>query len=287
MPRVLTDVRTERPSGASGADGVARGARGPLDARAESSLTAAQALGLAALIVLAEYLARRILAPTMPSIGAPPVNSDSLPVGAPVVNDMVAAALIYVLLVTLVAVRHGRPTAALGAALRGIAVQARTWLPWAGGVLFLVAVVVVMPLDARLWGDVRLPSFTVPPSTTVLFAGAATPLAIMSLLIVNGVVIPLAEERLWRGLIQPGLRVAWGVIPALLVTAVLFSLKHAIVDASLGRLLALTVGGLVLGLVAYRAGRSDGGRSGWEASAVSHMVGNLVATSLALAAGAI
>ena len=287
MPRVLTEDRTEQPPRTSKADGMRHGSHGARDASTHSGTVAAQGLGLAALIVLAEYLARRFLAPTMPSIGAPPVNSESLPIGAPVVNDMVATVLIYALLVTLVAPRPERPMAALGEALRGIAVQATKWLPWIGGVLFLGAVVAVAPLDAQLWGDVRLPSFTVPPSTTVLFAGAATPLAVVSLLIVNGVVIPLAEERLWRGLIQPRLRVAWGVIPALLVTAALFSLKHAIVDASLGRLLALTAGGLMLGLVAYRAGGLDGRGSGWKASAVSHMVGNLVATSLALAAGAL
>jgi len=246
-----------------------------------------QALGLAALIVLAEYVARRILAPTLPSIGAPPVNSANLPIGAPVFNDMAATALIYGLLLLLVAPSQSRSLAALGLALREIAQQAKGWLPWVGGVLFLVAVVVVVPLDALLWGGVQLPSFTVPASSTVLFAGAAMPLAIGSLLIVNGVVIPLAEERLWRGLIQPRFRVAWGLVPALLVTAALFSVKHAIVDATPGRLLALTVGGLVLGFVAYRAGGSDGGRSGWKASAVAHMVGNIIATSMALAAGAL
>jgi membrane protease YdiL (CAAX protease family) len=97
-------------------------------------------------------------------------------------------------------------------------------------------------------------------------------------------VIPLAEERLLRGIIQPQLLVAWGTLPALAITAVLFSLKHAIVDASLGRLLAITAGGLVLGIVAYRAGHGDSRQDGWHASAVSHVVGNLVATSLGLLA---
>jgi membrane protease YdiL (CAAX protease family) len=258
-----------------------------LDSSTSATRLAVQALGLAGIIVLAEYLARRMLAPTLPSIGAPPVNSESLPIGPPVFNDMLATGVIYGLLVTLVIPRHDRTLAALGGAIRGVAAQARGWLPWIGGALFLGAVVALAPLDAQLWGGVRLPSFTVPPSTTVLFASAAAPLAIVSLLVVNGVVIPLAEERLWRGLIQPQLRVAWGVVPSLVVTAMLFSLKHAIVDASLGRLLALVAGGLVLGLVAYRASESHGVGSGWKASAVSHMAGNLVATSLALMAGAI
>ena len=41
---------------------------------------------------------------------------------------------------------------------------------------------------------------------------------------------------------------------------------------------------LVLGIVAYRAGHGDGRQDGWHASAVSHVVGNLVATSLGLLA---
>jgi membrane protease YdiL (CAAX protease family) len=233
------------------------------------------ALGLAAIIVVAEYLARRLLAPALPTLGSP------------VVNDMLAMTLCYLLLVLLTAPPGARSPAALGRALRGVAASARSWLPWIGGVAFLLAVLVLAPVDALLWGTVRLPSFAVPASETVLFAGAAVPLAAISLLLVNGVVVPLAEERLWRGLIQPRLRVAWGLASGLLVTAVLFSLKHAIVDASLGRLLAITAGGLVLGGVAFRAGGAEGGRTGWRASGVSHMVGNLMATSLALAAGAV
>jgi membrane protease YdiL (CAAX protease family) len=237
--------------------------------------TTGVALGLAGLIIVAEYLARRVLAPSLPILGVP------------VVNDMLAAAICYGALVTLTASASSRSLAALGDALFGVGRQATRWLPWVGAILFLTAVLVLVPLDRWLWGAVQLPSFTAPASTIVLFADAATPLAIVSLLLVNGVVIPLAEERLWRGLIQPRLRLSWGVVPGLLVTAVLFSLKHVIVDASPGRLMALTAGGLVLGVVAFRSVHSEGDRGGWRASAISHMVGNLVATGLALAAGAL
>lgn len=234
---------------------------------------AGPALGLAVIIVVTEYVARRVLAPALPTIGAP------------VVNDMLASALAYGLMVAIVVPDSARSVASLRRAVGGVLGYTRTWLPWIGAAAFLGSVVVLAPLDGLLWGAVRLPSFTAPAATTVLFASAATPLSVVSLLLVNGVVIPLAEERLWRGLIQPRLRVAWGLVPALAVTAVLFSLKHAIVDASMGRLLALTAGGLVLGVVAYRGGGADGEAAGWRASAVSHMVGNLAATSLALASG--
>jgi membrane protease YdiL (CAAX protease family) len=48
--------------------------------------------------------------------------------------------------------------------------------------------------------------------------------------------VPLAEERLWRGLIQPRMVTRMGFVPGLLLTALLFSLKHAIIDASFGRM---------------------------------------------------
>jgi membrane protease YdiL (CAAX protease family) len=147
--------------------------------------------------------------------------------------------------------------------------------------------VALAPLDARLWGPVTLPSYTAPRADAALLTEAARPLGIAALLLVNGLVIPLAEERLWRGAIQPRLVAACGLLPGLLATAVLFSLKHAIVDASLGRLIAITAGGLVLGVVAHRAAGPGLGRSGWPTSAVSHAVGNTVATCLAIAAGAL
>jgi len=53
-----------------------------------------------------------------------------------------------------------------------------------------------------------------------------------------------------------------GGATGLALTALLFSLKHAIVDASFGRLLTIAAGGIVLGLVAKS--------SSWRVSAVSH-----------------
>lgn len=233
------------------------------------------ALGLAVIIIVAEYLARRVLAPSFPAVGSPTVT------------DMLLAAACYGLLVTFTAPPEARSPAALGRALRTVLARARSWLPWVGGVLFLLAVMFLALLDRALWGGVELRSFSLPPSETVLVPGLARPLALLALLVVNGVVIPLAEERLWRGLIQPRLFVAWGLPAALIVTSTLFSLKHVLVDASLGRFLAIVVGGLILGFVAHRAGGSDGGRNGWQTSAVSHMVANIVATCIAVAAGAL
>jgi membrane protease YdiL (CAAX protease family) len=237
---------------------------------------AGRALGLVALIVIGEYVARRVVGPWLPTLGSP------------VVNDMLAFVLCYTPLVALTAPPEARTLAAVWRTLRAIAAQGRTWAPWLGAVLFLTAVVALAPLDARLWGDLQLPFAppTVPRTPVTLFSAAAVPLTVASMLLVNGLFVPLVEERLWRGLIQPDLRRAAGLVPGLVVTAALFSLKHAVVDASLGRLLAITVGGLVLGTVALRAGGRDGERTGWRASALSHAAANLPATALFLAVGA-
>ena len=97
-------------------------------------------------------------------------------------------------------------------------------------------------------------------------------LAPLALLAVNGVLVPVAEEFLWRGVIQRRLSWVLGPWPAIILTAVLFSLKHAVVDASLGRLLFITGLGTVWGHVAHRRR--------WHASAVVHAAMNLLATLL-------
>lgn len=130
-------------------------------------------------------------------------------------------------------------------------------------------------LDGWLWGGVVLPELTRPwRSDTVLAAPAGLLLAALSLLLVNGVAIPVAEEWLWRGLVQPVISAALGSLPGLLVTSLLFSAKHAIVDASLGRALTLTVFGLIMGHTARRYG--------WRAAAATHSLANLIATAFAL-----
>jgi len=61
------------------------------------------------------------------------------------------------------------------------------------------------------------------------------------------------------------------------LTAILFSLKHALVDASLGRFLALIAFGAICGVVAQR--------NGWRRSAALHMVANTILTIMGLVFG--
>ena len=99
----------------------------------------------------------------------------------------------------------------------------------------------------------------------------------VSLLLVNGFFVPIAEEYIWRGLVQVRLM---RILPnpfAIGLTAILFSLKHVVVDASLGRFLALIAFGVICGVVAAR--------STWRRSAALHMVVNLIATLMGLIFG--
>jgi membrane protease YdiL (CAAX protease family) len=225
------------------------------------------ALGLVVAIVVTEYLARRFVLYWLPVLGALRVN------------DMLVAGLAYAGLIWLTIPPGRRDIAALPRVLGEILACARYWQVWVAALAAIVGTIALVVVDAALWGSVRLPSISSPWRwETVVLAAAAPVLVPVVLLLVNGVVIPFAEEWLWRGFVQPRLAGALGLVPGLLITAVLFSLKHAVIDASLGRLLALTAFGLVLGILAAR--------HGWQASALAHALANIPATIAVLIAGA-
>lgn len=222
-----------------------------------------QALGLAALIVGVEYLARHVVLFWFPALGAW------------LVNDMLVTGLCYVGLVWLTLAPGQRDRGRIGRTLREIVAGARTWQVWAAAVIAALGAILLSLVDQVLWGAIQLPSLISPWRwETTLLEGAAPLLVPVALLLVNGGVIPVAEEWLWRGLIQPRLIGALGSVAGVLLTAVLFSLKHVIVDASLGRLLALTGFGLMLGLLAAR--------QGWRASALAHALANSALSLLTL-----
>jgi len=70
----------------------------------------------------------------------------------------------------------------------------------------------------------------------------------MSILIALVIVAPVTEELLFRGWLLPDLNEAYGKVPALVWSSVLFGLVHVEPSA----VLYATVGGLVLGAVALR-----------------------------------
>lgn len=99
---------------------------------------------------------------------------------------------------------------------------------------------------------------------------AGLPVAVYGLLPVNGLLGPVVEELVWRGYIQTHLVRGWGPATGIVVTAVLFALKHVIVDLSFFRIVSLLAGGLLLGILGYRWGTS--------ASTVFHVLLNSTAT---------
>lgn len=100
-----------------------------------------------------------------------------------------------------------------------------------------------------------------------------------SFIFVNGLFVPVGEEFLWRGFVQSRLARATSVPLAIGITAVCFSLKHVIVDASFGRAMTITALGIIFGISAHR-------RS-WRASAALHIFVNTLSSITALVLGLI
>ena len=103
---------------------------------------------------------------------------------------------------------------------------------------------------------------------------AGLPMMLVTMLPANGILGPMVEELAWRGYIQTHLIRGWGLRSGIVVTAVLFALKHVIVDFSFYRILILLAGGVALGITGYRWGTS--------ASTIAHVLLNSLATVSAM-----
>ena len=224
-------------------------------------------LAIAGLVMGGEYFFRHYILFLLPTIGALPVN------------DMLSLFLVYLLLTgglgVLMHTQWRQELAGIGQALReGVA-------SWNFAIWFLALVlsVVALPIaDQFLWKNIHLRMVVSSyRNSSIWFAGLAAILQAASLILVNGLFVPIAEEYLWRGLIQVRLMRVLPTAVAIGLTAVLFSLKHVFVDASLGRFLTLTAFGVICGIVAQR--------SSWRRSAALHMLINTVFTVAGLIYG--
>lgn len=101
------------------------------------------------------------------------------------------------------------------------------------------------------------------------------PLIAVVFVLGNGLFGPIAEEVVWRGIVQTELVERWGPALGIGVTAVLFAFKHVVVDLSLARITTLLTLALVYGLVRHRWGSG--------ASTVTHVAVNLAASAGTLA----
>jgi membrane protease YdiL (CAAX protease family) len=199
--------------------------------------------------------------------------------GALLVNDMLSLFLVYLLLtITLGSFMHvnwRQELAGIGQALReGLTSWNFTF--WVLGLV--LSVWALSMVDRLLWGNIKLPMIVSSyQNATVWLANLAPILKAVSLILVNGLFVPAAEEYLWRGLVQARLIRIFSTPFAIGLTAVLFSLKHALVDASMGRFLTLVAFGVICGVAAQR--------NSWRRSAALHIVANTVLTVMSLIFG--
>ncbi len=222
----------------------------------------AKALFLAVTIVIVEYLARGFVALWLPTLGATRVN------------DMIVSAFAYFGLVWFTFPSNQRNARVVRHQLERILAFRQNRQVQLAAVL-AIATGYLAFIDQWLWQGITLPFFESSwYSPYRVMTPLAPLLAVLSLLLVNGIFVPIAEEWLWRGRIQPSLTAAFRPVLGITLTALLFSLKHAIVDGSLARLLSLMAFGLVMGWLANRLS--------WQASAGAHVLANLTATALAL-----
>jgi membrane protease YdiL (CAAX protease family) len=176
---------------------------------------------------------------------------------------------------TLIATVVGFPVAALFAVRYGrrIGIDRDDWdyrttghtvgVGLAGGLLTVLAVQGVSFLVTSIAGtDAAVAAFG------FLLADLEVGVWVLALFVLaHGIVAPVAEELAWRGVVQTALVESWGPTVGIAATAVLFTAKHVVLDASLARIPTVFVLAVVLGLLRHRWGTT--------ASTVVHTVVNL------------
>ena len=225
------------------------------------------ALAVVGLLIGGEYFFRHYVLFWLPTIGDLSVN------------DMLSLFLVYLLLiVSLGSFMHDNWRQELADVVQSLREGMTSWNFTFWVLALAVSVWALSMVDGLLWRSIKLPMIvSTYRNPTVWLATLAPVLKVVSHILVNGLFVPIAEEYLWRGQVQVRLICVLPVPFAIGLTAVLFSLKHVLVDASLGRFLALIAFGVICGVVAQR--------DTWNCSAALHMVINTVATVIGLIFG--
>jgi len=195
------------------------------------------------------------------------------------VNDMISLLVVYTLLMLLFGLTtHTDWKQELSGVGFSLQEMMKTWeyVPW---LLLMGLSAALVPIDRLLWGGAKLmPWFASQYHNPAGWFHAQAPIIkVVALISINGFFVPVAEEFLWRGIVQVRLL---RILPAPLaigITAVLFSFKHVVVDDSFGRFLFIIAFGVICGIVAQR--------KSWRASAAVHLFTNTVSTIMALAMG--
>ncbi len=103
---------------------------------------------------------------------------------------------------------------------------------------------IILFLSVGLLGNVLVQYLGVPDpqSFALVISGAHSTWQLGLLLLLGGIIVPLKEELVFRGLIYPPLRKGYGKIGGILLTALFFSILHF----DLIRFFPLLLGGVVL-----------------------------------------
>lgn len=228
------------------------------------------ALSVVIVTVSCEYLFRHYVMFWFPTIGSLRVN------------DMIALLIVYaVLMLVFGLATHIDWHQELDGVRFALLELAKTWdyVPWL--LLMALSAAVLPALDGLLWGGMKpMPWFTSSYQNSTKWLVAHAPIMkVVALLSVNGLFVPVAEEFIWRGIVQVRFLRIMPVPLAIGLAAVLFSLKHVVVDDSFGRFLFIIAFGVICGIVAHR--------KSWRASAAVHLFTNTLSTIVALAIGSI
>lgn len=225
------------------------------------------ALAVVGLVIGGEYFFRHYVLFWLPIIGTL------------LVNDMLSLFLGYLLLsVSIGLLMHVNWQQELAGIVQSLREGLASWNFTFYVLALVLSVWALSMLDRLLWGNIELPMFVSSyRNSTVWLAKLAPVLQAASLIFVNGLFVPIAEEYLWRGLVQVRLMHVLPAPFAMGLTAFLFSLKHALVDASLARFLALIAFGAICGVAAQRCS--------WKRSAALHIVVNTMVTIAGLIVG--
>ncbi len=125
-------------------------------------------------------------------------------------------------------------------------------------------------LNPRLYDFIQTTFNTTIYTNTPLYAEHYKLAVSIVFILVNGIWVPIAEEFLWRGIIQTKLSYYMNPWTAITIVSILFSAKHAVVDLVLTRLLFLISFGLTAGWAKQRTNTGI--------STVTHIYINLIGT---------
>lgn len=225
------------------------------------------ALAVISLVIAGEYFFRHYVLFWMPTIGTLQIN------------DMISLFMVYFLFLA----RIGKVMKAdwpreLAGIWHAIQEGARSWNSTFWFILLVLSIVILPFLDKLFWGRFTLPMLVNPNQNSIIWLSDIAPImATVSLIFVNGVFVPIAEEYLWRGIAQARFLRIFPSSLAIGLTSVLFSFKHVLVDVSWGRFLTLTAFGIICGIVAKQ--------KGWQSSAALHIFINTISTVMGLVMG--